>query len=143
MTGTFKQVKVFKEGNSGSYVNINLLATSPTLVPAYVSDRWVGATYEYSMTLDVTALSNTNGTSLEGRTKTIKTAKLALLAMARNMHDLSNGQYRLWLRFFGLPSQTGLPGTRLYATTSYAYSSASPLLAAYEHELINLVGSCQ
>ena len=32
---------------------------------------------------------------------------------------------------------------RLYATTTYPYTASSPLLAAYDSELIDLNGSCE
>jgi MYXO-CTERM domain-containing protein len=55
--------------------------------------------------------------------------------VARNL-DGYQEPYRLFLSFEGLPSQSGLTGTRLNATTSWPYTAASSLLAAYEAELI-------
>lgn len=42
----------------------------------------------------------------------------------------------------GLPFQSGLTGTVLSSTTTYAYSASSPVLAAYERELVNRLSNC-
>ncbi len=62
--------------------------------------------------------------------------KLALIAIAKNLEDASQGSYQLSVTF------TGLPGTELQATTLDAYSVDSPLLNAYISELIDVEGSC-
>lgn len=125
------------------FFNNNLAAPSKLMVHTYVSDNITSTgVWEYSMKLDVRALSAANGSSVAGRKATIQTAKLALLAIARNMDDLSNGNYRLTVQFIGLPSQTSLPGTVLNATTRYPYTSTSPLLIAYDRELIDVEGTC-
>ena len=144
MNGTFKSVLVFKEQYIAPwpYVNVNVLATTPALVPTYVSDRFVGNVVEYRMKLDVTKYAAANGTTLAGRTNTITTAKLAVLAMGRNLARMASA-YRLWIDFVGLPSQLGIVGTKLYATTTSAYTAGSSLLLAYERELLNRSGSCR
>jgi hypothetical protein len=144
MNGAFRPVYVFQDQNRTAfpYVNVNVLATTPALVPSYVSDSWAGTVVEYRMKLDVTKYAVANGTTLAGRTKTITTAKLAVLAMARNLARMGSA-YRLWITFVGLPSQTGIVGTKLYATTSSAYTASSTLLAAYERELVNRSRSCR
>jgi hypothetical protein len=135
--------QVLKDYPSRSYVNINLASPARPMVHTYLSDGvTVSGVWEYSMKLDVTALAAYNGTTVAGRQATIRSAKLALLAMARNMEDLSHGNYRLRVTFVGLPSQTGLTGTKLYASTLYAYTVESPLIQAYENELLNRGGSC-
>ncbi|MCC6624463.1 MAG: hypothetical protein IT385_24655 [Deltaproteobacteria bacterium] len=134
---------ILKNFPTPQFVNINLAAPTKRMVHTYVSDAITSTgVWEYTMKLDVSALSTANGTTLAGRTSTIKSAKLALLAIARNMDDLSDGNYRLRVTFTGLPSQTGVVGTKLYATTQYAYTATSPLLVAYENELIDVEGSC-
>jgi hypothetical protein len=145
MNGTFRPVYVFQEQNSAAfpYVNINLLATNPKVGVTYVSDRWVGSTLEYKMKVDLTALAQKNGPTLEGRTRTVTVGKLAVLAMARNLSQMSRGNYKLWIDFIGIPSQTGIPGTRLYATTSYPYGDKSPLVLNYTRELLNRSNSCR
>ena len=143
MKAVFAPTKVFNDRlTSTTYSNINLAATSPAMVASYVSDGYSGSTLIYSMTVDVTALSVANGTTVTGRQKTVTAAKLALLAMAYTLDDMSEGNYRLTVRFVGLPSQWGLSGTKLYATTTYPYTSSSPLLSAYGDELINRDGTC-
>jgi hypothetical protein len=135
--------QILKDFPRRQYVNLNLAAPARAMVHTYVSDSVTPAgVWEYTMKLDVTALSTYNGTSLTGRTNTYRSAKLALLAIARNLDDVSNGSYRLKVTFVGLPSATSVPGTKLNATTAYPYTSASPLLIAYERELIDVEGSC-
>lgn len=145
MRGAFAPTQTFAESPSPHYVNINLIATSPAMVPAYLSDsvdRY--GRYLYTMSLDVTALAQANGSTVAGRQKTINQAKLALVTMANNMSQLAGGpsRYQLWVRFVGLPSQTGLTGKRLYSTTTYPYNGYSVLLQSYEAELINVGGTC-
>lgn len=140
---TLAPTQIRKDFPTATYFNNNLAAPAKLMVHTYVSDA-VTATgvWEYSMKLDVRALATANGTTASGRASTIKSAKLALLALARNMDDLSNGNYRLSVAFIGLPSQTGLAGTALNATTRFPYTSTSALLIAYENELIDVDGSC-
>lgn len=143
MKAVFSPTRLFNDrATSTTYSNINLVMTNPPMIPAYVSDGFSGATMEYAMTINVAMLSSANGDTLEGRRRTVTSAKLALLAMAYTLDDMSQGNFRLTVRFLGLPSQAGLRGTRLYATTTYPYSSASPLLAAYGSELLNVNGTC-
>lgn len=135
--------QVLQDFPTPHYFNNNLAAPTTPMVHTYVSDAITSTgVWEYSMKLDVRALAAANGTTATGRAATIRAAKLALLAIARNMDDLSDGNYRLRVTFIGLPSQTGLPGSTLNASTRYPYTSTSPLLIAYERELIDVEGSC-
>lgn len=135
--------QILKDFPTRQYVNVNLAAPAKAMVHTYVSDATTASgVLEYTMKLDVSALSTANGTTASGRAATIRSAKLALLAIARNLDDLSDGNYRLRVTFVGLPSQTGLVGTKLNATTAYPYTATSPLLIAYESELIDVGGSC-
>jgi len=134
---------ILKDFPTRSYVNVNLAAPTKLMVHTYVSDAvTANNVWEYTMKLNVSALSVANGTTTAGRSATLKAAKLALLAIARNMDNISDGNYRLKVTFTGLPSQNALPGTRLNATTVFAYTSTSPLLIAYDRELIDVEGSC-
>ncbi len=134
---------ILKDYPAYEYVNVNLAAPARLMVHTYVSDAITdNGVWEYAMKLDARALAAHNGYTVAGRQRTITAAKLALLAIARNMHDLSGGNYRLRVTFTGLPTQIGLSGTRLYTSTSYPYTSSSPLLAAYERELIDREGTC-
>lgn len=134
---------ILKDFPTKSYVNVNLAAPAKLMVHTYVSDAVTSSNvWEYTMKLDVTALAAANGTTATGRKATIKAAKLALLAISRNMDDISDGNYRLKVTFTGLPSQVGLVGTKLNASTIYPYTSTSALLIAYDRELINTEGSC-
>jgi len=145
MNGTFRPVYVFQEQNTTAmpFVNINVLATTPALAASYVSDRWVGTLLEYRMKLDLTKYSAANGSTAAGRAKTVTAAKLAIIAMNRSMARISRAGYRLWIQLVGLPSQTGLAGTVAHATTTSPYTTTSPLLLAYERELLNLSRSCR
>jgi len=140
---TLSPTAILKDFPTKTYFNNNLAAPTKLMVPTYVSDA-VTATgvWEYTMKLSVTALATANGTTTAGRSATIKSAKLALLAIARNMDDISDGNYRLKVTFVGLPVQNGVPGTKLNATTAFPYTSTSPLLVAYDRELIDVEGSC-
>jgi hypothetical protein len=144
MRAVFAPNQIFNEtGLPTPYVNINLAATHPAMVASYVSDSYAGNVLTYEMSLDVTKLEAANGSTVAGRSATVKSAKLALLAVARSVAGLAGaGSWKLRVTFVGLPSQTGLTGTKLYATTQYAYGPGSPLLTAYEQELINVGGSC-
>jgi hypothetical protein len=145
MQAVYAPVQVFNQnGIPSKYVNINLIATQPPMVPSYVSDSIdPDGTMNYAMKVDVTALAKANGTSTSGRLATIRAAKLGLLSMAKSISRISGGKFRLRVTFVGLPSQTGLPGLTLPATTTSPYSAASPLLAAFEKEWINTGGSCR
>lgn len=132
-----------KDYPTPQFININLAAPAKAMVHTYLSDAITASgVWEYSMKLDVSALSAHNGLTTSGRASTVKAAKLALLTIARNLDDLSNGSYRLRVTFTGLPSQSGLAGTKLNATTVYPYTATSALLIAYETELIDREGSC-
>ncbi len=131
---------------TGDHDDVNEITrgAAANLVARYVDDAYDEATHtmSYTMDLDVRALSIAGGASVAGRTDAVRRAKLFLVAMADNMAALSTNNFRLRVRFLGLPSQVGLPGTKLYATTTYAYSATSPLIAAYRAELLDVNGSC-
>lgn len=119
------------------YKNINVLARGAPITHTYLKDSFTeSGTMEYRAELDISALAAQNGDSAEGRQRTIDVAKLALLALAKNLKD-AHGMYRMWITFNGLPSQEGLFGARVYQTSNYPYSGGSPLLNSYEQELIN------
>jgi hypothetical protein len=121
------------------YQNLNAIAVGPRIKHTYILDSYLASgTFEYRAELDVTDLATANGSSIDGRARTVLQAKLALLAAARVVASNSTtGSYRLFLTFKGLPSQTGLPGTALPASTKWPYSSGSPVLAALQKELIS------
>jgi hypothetical protein len=145
MQAVFAPVQIYNQsGMPSRYIDINLVSTQPPMVPTYVSDSIdANGTMNYAMKVDVTALAKANGTTSLGRLKTVRAAKLSLLAMARSMNKLSAGKYRLKVTFVGLPSQSGLPGVALPASTTWPYTASSPLLATLEKEWINAGGSCR
>lgn len=121
------------------YINLNAIARGAAIGHTYVNDAITGSgVVEYEVELDLSALSAFNGATKEGRQKTVTQAKLAMLALAKNLKDLSSvGLYRLRVSFKGLPSQSDLDGTPVYASSAWAYTGGSPVLAAYEKELIS------
>jgi hypothetical protein len=129
--------KARKEIDGRSYLNINAVSTGASIEHGYIIDSISDGVLEYEAELDLTALAAENGTSLEGRKKTITQAKLATLALAKNLKESSHtGLYRLKLTFKGLPSQDGLEGEPVHATSAWPYTGSSPVLASYEEELI-------
>jgi hypothetical protein len=146
MQATFSAYRVPHVPAAGEppYVDINVVATSPPMVPSFVDDGFDEATKTHMlrMKLDVSDLAASAGANEDGRRRVVQAAKLGLLAMTENMRKLSNGRYRLWVEIEGLPDQADLSGTPLHAKTKRPYSASSPLLAAYSTELINRHGSC-
>lgn len=119
------------------YVNINALAAGATIQHTYINDSYTSAgTVEYTAELDLSQVDAANGQTVEGRQATVTRAKLALLALAKNLKD-DVGSYRLFVTFKGLPDQSGLSGQPVYASSKWPYTGASPVLAAYEKELID------
>jgi len=126
-----------------SYVNLNELAVGTPLKHTYLLDEYKGSTFIYRAELDVSELAAKNGATLDGRRATVLKTKLALLGIAKDM-GLAAGAGNPWqlhLAVKGLPSQTGLSGTPVYATTAWPYTAGSPLLAKYTAELIRS-GDC-
>lgn len=141
----FSPLKILyvRAGRPSEELNINLAATNPAMQYSYADDQpYDPLVPQLSLKVNVSALAQANGLSLTGRVQTIKSAKIALLSLAKNLSHLGQGKYRLKVEFVGLPSQQNLAGEKLNATTQYAYSAASPLLKAYERELINVEGNC-
>ena len=131
---------------TGQHEDVNQItknAAAP-IVARYVTDTFneVTKVWSYTMELDVTRLAAARGSSLVGRADTVRRAKLFLVAAADTMGRLSANRFQLRVRFVGLPDQTGLTGTRLYATTTSPYSAVSTLLARYRAELINVESMC-
>lgn len=128
-------------------VNINVLGKTPKIKVSYVDSSWdesVG-TIGAKFTIDLSAATSYNGSSVEGRSAARDLAKLSLLALANNMKTILFGPYRnfkLEVTFTGLPSQSGLSGEKVHATTHYPYTAGSPLLKTYAVELLNREGSC-
>jgi MYXO-CTERM domain-containing protein len=121
-----------------TYVNINAVAEQSGIAHEYVNDAIDGQTLAYQAKLDVSALAAVRGPTLEGRRQTIVQVKLALLGMARSLLELSaSGLFSLRVEIVGLPDQSDLDGARVFATTQYPYTAGSPLLGAYEAELLS------
>ncbi len=96
----------------------------------------------YTFTVDMLAAQTQNGNSLVGRTKTLKAAKLTLLALNENFVSVFPNSYRFFAEFVNLPNQDDLAGTPLNATTMWPYTNSSEFITAYKAELLNLNGSC-
>lgn len=146
MMGVFSPALAFNQtGVPAGHVDINVVTKSGAApVATYVSDAIdANGVVSYEMRVDVTPVAQKNGATAAGRARTIANAKVALLSMAESLDKLSGGKYKLRVTFVGLPSQAGLSGTPLNATTSFPYSAGSPLLAKYAAELIDVGGSCR
>lgn len=140
-------VTVQSSGRGIEHDNVNLLATTPAIGVNYLDGAWdeSNQTITEKFELDFTALARANGTSRDGRAETIRLAKLAILALSRNMEETLGGmftKYKLEVNIKGLPSQEGLEGAPVHASTRYPYTAGSPVLKSYEKELINLEGNC-
>jgi len=120
------------------YANLNEISRGKPIKHNYKLDSYLAdGTYEYRAELDVTALATFNGTTTAGRQKTVKQAKMALLAAAKISSSIGSGRYRLFLTFKGLPSQTSLTGKVLPATTTWPYTAGSQLLLDIQKEIIS------
>src|SRR5688500_7599396 len=88
---------------AGEHVDLNEITrgAAANLVARYVSDGFneVTGVWSYSMELDVTALAQANGTTLAGRSDTVRRAKLFLVAAAENMARFSANRFQLRVRF--------------------------------------------
>lgn len=134
---------VNQSGIPSPYLDINLVSTRSPMEPSWLSDGIDEAgTMSLGMKVDVTALAKANGSSVDGRQKTVRAAKLGLLSMARSMNELSRGKFKLSIQFVGLPSQAGLTGVRLPAVSRWPVTTSSPLLVTLERELIDVGGGC-
>ena len=144
-TASISPTRILKQNSvSVSYVNINEIVRYPGLKAQYVSDEWSDTgVITYKMKIDLRSISVPGVDERTARQAIVHQAKFALLAMNRNMSTYFPQRYRLWITFIGLPKQTDLAGTILYATTNYPYTSGSPLIRAYETELINKDKSCR
>lgn len=134
-SGGFPELTLIK---GRTYVNLNEVSVGTPLKHSYLSDEYKGSTFIYRGELDVSDVSAKNGLTLAGRRATITRTKLALLAIAKDM-GLAAGpgkSWQLYLTIKGLPSQSGLGGTPVYATTSWPYTAGSTLFASYAAELI-------
>lgn len=131
-------------------------SAGPSQVQANQIAAWGGASVEfvdlgfeeediqvYRFSVDLSAAHAQNGSSLAGRARTISVAKLALLAINKNLHEIWPDKYKLFVTFKNLPSQNGISGTTLNSTTNWSYTNNSPLIAAYTTELINTQGFCR
>ena len=129
-----------------AYEDMNAITTGLDTFPivTYLNDSFQEATgvWSFDIKVNLGAVARANGTSVAGRTDTIRRGKLLLLALVQNFHRVANGKYRLRVVFEGLPTQTGLPGTPLYATTQSPYSSTSRYLSAYRSELAVGAAGC-
>lgn len=146
MQGTLAPAWIFKQNSLGNtYVDINEISRTSGLKAEYVNDSFDAQTgvYTYSMRLDLSQHPAISDSSGKARQAIVDQAKFMLLAMNKNLGLYYPGKYKLWLTVSGLPSQTGLSGTPLPATTQYPYTAQSPLKAAFEKELINVGGSCR
>lgn len=147
LQGTFSETRTLHQRLTPphTYRNINLLAAPGGLIiPKYNFDRAAsnGVT-DYSFTFDMAALSALNGSSTQGRQKTVDIAKLAVIATVKTA-ELAHGKYRfrVWMKFENLPSLAGLTGHTINIggidQPAYPYVSNSPL---YKRYLVEMIGA--
>lgn len=147
LQGTFSETRTLHQALTPPhpYRNINLLATPGGLiVPKLNFDRFPSNSItEYSFTMDMAALSALNGTSSQGRQKTVDIAKPAVIATVKTA-ELAHGKYRfrVWIKFENLPPLSGLTGLPINLggidRPTYPYVSDSPL---YKRYLVEMIGA--
>lgn len=152
MHGIFADSRTLHQQGSGpnTYANINLLYQANAAIPWQLNfDTYhANGITDYSFTLNLAALNAANGSNVQGRQKTINTAKLAIISMAKTaelMHGV--GKFRLWIRWDNLPSDSGLTGTPVLdgapvpagatTTSGWPFTSSSPLYNIYRNEMIH------
>jgi hypothetical protein len=145
MAGIFSETKTLHQhlGGTNTYANINMLINGTTTIPyTYNFDRYTSSGItEYSFTLNMAGFNTLNGTTVAGRQKTKDLAKLALISMLKTAESLHGaGNFRLWVKFTNLPSQTGLSGSLLYAGgtdwPTWPYTTSSSVYHTYTTEMI-------
>ena len=141
MEGILEENQVRQQilGGGSFFTNINLLAEGTKISSTYISDNYTAdEIWEYEFALDFAAVAALNGPSVAGRQKTIDRAKLAVISIL-NTAELTFGarKFRITLNLNNLPSQAGLTGNTVFPTTSFHYTSSSPVLAGYEAELLS------
>lgn len=146
LTGVFSETQTLRQsiGGSNTYQNINLLVDgNARITPALNFDRYHdNGIFDYSFTLDIAAFNTLNGGSVEGRQKTINTAKLAVIAIIKTAEKVHKpGKFRVWLRFENLPSSSDLNGEPIFVGKTdwpgWPFTAGSPLYKAYVAELID------
>jgi hypothetical protein len=106
--------------------------------PIYVNDEYRDlpngrSELTYTMQLDVSEVTRNNEAK-----KAVELVKLAVVVISRNLAE-SFSQYKLNLEIIGLPRQDRSTGEKLHATTQWPYTRESPVIKAYEKELM-LIG---
>lgn len=142
MEAIFSDVLIYRQSSSrpGRQVNINALTD---IKAKFVRDEYHDE-YRYAMfELDFQVVAGKNGNSIEGRQKTVNLAKLSTLALADTTAEQGSNAYKIDIVLKNLPSQAGLKGEKVHATTQFPYSEGSPLLSTYRKELVNLQGECR
>ncbi|QQZ27648.1 hypothetical protein HMY34_02160 [Thiothrix subterranea] len=145
MEGIFSETKTLHQvlGGTSTYQNINLLVNGTTTIPyIYNFDRYTSSgVFEYSFTLDMAAFNTLNGATVAGRQKTKNTAKLALIAMLKTAEAIHGaGNFRVWVKFNNLPSQTGLSGSLVHSGgvdwPTWPYTASSSIYSTYRAEML-------
>ncbi len=145
MTGIFSGTQTLHQGGTGNtYQNINLLVNGTTTIGWNLNfDRYnANGVTDYSFTLDMAAFNTLNGNSVSGRQKTKDLAKLAVVAILKTAESLHGaGQFRVWIKFNNLPSQSGLSGGPVYTGSTdwpgYPFTAGSSLYQSYTNAVIH------
>lgn len=143
LTGVFSKVMTLNE-STNTYINSNLLVNGSTTITHNLNfDRYpTSGTTEYSFKLDLSSFNTLYGNTQSGRQKTINVAKLAIISIIKTAErSYGAGNFRIWIQFTGLPSQSGLSGQTVFTALAdwptWPYTSTSPLYNAYLAELIS------
>lgn len=129
-----------QSGGQNTYENINLLykANAPISWNLNFDNYHPNGVTDYSFTLDLTALNAVNGGNVQGRQKTINTAKLAIISIVKTaelMHGA--GKFRLWVQWNNLPAGSGLTGAPVLVSNTWPFTSSSSLYQIYRNEMIH------
>lgn len=142
MSGIFAATKtIHQQGDwQNTYENINLLykPDAPITWNLNFDKSYPNGVTDYSFTLDLAALSTVNGSSTEGRQKTINTAKLAIISIVKTAEVVHRaGKFRLWIQWNNLPSGSGLTGAPVLVSNNWPFTSSSSLYQTYRNEMIH------
>jgi len=146
LIGVLSETKTLIQQTAGSrkytYENINLLAMDGKQITSKLNfDRYTSSgVSEYSFVLDLSQFSALSDQEI------INKGKLAVISILKTAEKIFGaGKFRIWIRFIGLPTQTG-SGFPLISHTkgdwpNWPYTASSPVYATYLKEMIH--PSCQ
>ena len=144
--GVFSPVKILN-GNKDpvAYENINLLTENGGINYQYISDNYINGVFEYKLSIDMSAVNTSNGTTTQGRQRTVTMAKLAIISIVKTAEAVNReSNFKIWIKVDGLPKQTGLTGfpvltmqdTTQESGAEWPYTSSSKQVQHYINDVI-------